>query len=122
MGRDMAERWAESTAAPRILFGAGVSKAPEKEEKALCNQMSKAVTGLGPRVGQRQPPTIALREQSSITPWEQRILRDNSTILASVSIQANTLPKEIRRSMQAQKIPSQLLGLKGVPLTEKSCV
>jgi hypothetical protein len=82
MGRDHAAHWAESTAAPRILFGAGIAKLPENVARKLSNQMQKAVMGWGPREGQYQPPAICLREQAPNAPWDQRILRDNTTVLA----------------------------------------
>ena len=118
MGREYTQHWIQSTAAARVLFGAGIAGLPDKDSRSLSNQVQKVALGLRPKAGQYQPPSIALLEQATSIPWDARVRRDNTTLLASVRAPGKTLPKEFMRNLTAHKLKPHISGIKGVSYTK----
>ena len=87
-----------SKTSPSTLFAAGIERSDPKWVDVHWRSLMRASLGYEPDDGScRQPPNIALEEQSGWVPWSQEVRSSNSSLLARLSAARGprTMPREL---------------------------
>ena len=111
VGKAEALEHVRSKTSPSALFAAGIEGSDPKWVDVQWRRLMRASLGYEPDDGScRQPPNVALEEQSGQLPWSQEVRSSNSSLLARLSAAQGprTMPRELMASMLENGTPNHL--------------
>jgi hypothetical protein len=101
-----------STISPSALFAAGIAGSDPQWADIQWRRLMRASLGYEPKEGNcRQPPNVALEEQSEQLPWSEEIKVSNSSLIARLSTcrGARTMPRKLMENMREKGVVPHLM-------------